>query len=402
MPSGAGSPTESDQNDKFSQYTELLHLTHDIIIVIALNGAITFWNKAAEDNYGWTQEEVLGKNCHQLLRTESDVPIEEIKSLLLKQRIWEGELLHRRRDGTRILVVSRWAIDREERNAATIIFEVNSNITEEKRLGDQLIESEMRFREMFEQAGAGMAQVNLEGRFLRVNDRVCELTGYTREEMLQRYFGDLCRPEDHAADLGLWERLLANEIPRYFIDKRYTRKDGSTVWVRVTVSLVRDVTGAPKYGMRVVSDISELKRAEETIKQQQETLRQLSTPILPLADGLLVAPLVGTFNSGRAAQLTTQLLNAVRQGRARAVVVDLTGVPEMDSAAATRLVQCAESARLLGAQVIVSGISRKMAATLVDLHEHLASIHTTGDLRSGIEEAARLIGLKCPKPHPAS
>ncbi|MBI4219832.1 MAG: response regulator [Chloroflexi bacterium] len=135
-------------------------------------------------------------------------------------------------------------------------------------------------------------------------------------------------------------------------------------------------------------------------KRFEEVVRELSTPVLPVAERLLLVPLIGALDAERATQLTTRLLEAIRQNRARAVVVDLTGVVAIDSHVANRLVKAVDAARLLGAHVIVSGLSPEVCQTLVRLQVDLEKLNTTGDLRGGIEEAQRILGEVTATPVP--
>jgi anti-anti-sigma regulatory factor len=131
---------------------------------------------------------------------------------------------------------------------------------------------------------------------------------------------------------------------------------------------------------------------ENIIGEQQAAMRALSTPVLQIRDRLLLLPLIGVIDTQRSQQLTDQLLAGIRANRARAVVVDMTGVASIDYAVANRLLQAVEAARLLGAKVIVTGISRAIAQTLVELGVSLGRIETVGDLRGGIERAAQILG----------
>lgn len=131
---------------------------------------------------------------------------------------------------------------------------------------------------------------------------------------------------------------------------------------------------------------------ERTIRLQQEAIRELSTPALQVREGLLILPIVGVIDSTRARQLTEQLLRAIRSARAKVVVMDITGVPNVDSRVASHLVQTVEAARLMGAVVIVTGLSPEIAQTLVILGVDLGKMTTAGDLQGGIEEAERYLG----------
>src|SRR5262245_51880763 len=133
---------------------------------------------------------------------------------------------------------------------------------------------------------------------------------------------------------------------------------------------------------------------ERIIRQQQEAIRELSTPVLQVRDRLLILPIIGVIDPQRARQLTEQLLRGIRSNRAKVVVVDITGVPSVDATVANHLVQTVDASRLMGANVIVTGLSSEIAQTLVTIGVDLSKINAVGDLQDGIEEAERLLGYK--------
>ena len=133
---------------------------------------------------------------------------------------------------------------------------------------------------------------------------------------------------------------------------------------------------------------------ERIIRQQQEAIRELSTPVLQVRERLLILPIIGIIDPQRARQLTEQLLRGIRSNRARVVVIDITGVPAVDATVANHLVQTVDASRLMGATVIVTGLSSEIAQTLVTIGVDLAKMKTVGDLQGGIEEAERLLGYK--------
>ena len=142
---------------------------------------------------------------------------------------------------------------------------------------------------------------------------------------------------------------------------------------------------------------------ERIIRQQQEAIRELSTPVLQVRDRLLILPIIGVIDALRARQITEQLLRGIRANRAKVVVVDITGVPSVDATVANHLVQTVDASRLMGANVIVTGLSSEIAQTLVTIGVDLSKINAVGDLQGGIEEAERMLGyaVTMPEPPPA-
>jgi len=133
---------------------------------------------------------------------------------------------------------------------------------------------------------------------------------------------------------------------------------------------------------------------ERVIREQQEAIRELSTPVLQVRERLLILPIIGVIDAQRARQLTEQLLRAIRNNRARVVVIDITGVPSVDAKVANHLLQTVDATRLMGASVIVTGLSSEIALTLVTIGVDLTKINAVGDLQGGLEEAERVLGYK--------
>jgi rsbT co-antagonist protein RsbR len=140
--------------------------------------------------------------------------------------------------------------------------------------------------------------------------------------------------------------------------------------------------------------VSFVQERERIIRQQQEAIRELSTPVLQVRERLLILPIIGVLDGQRARQLTEQLLRAIRANRAKVVVIDITGVPEIDSTVANHLVQTVEASGLMGASVIITGLSSEIALTLVTIGVDLSKMNAVGDLQGGIEEAERLLGYE--------
>ena len=152
----------------------------------------------------------------------------------------------------------------------------------------------------------------------------------------------------------------------------------------------------------VTVGVSFVDERERIIREQQESIRELSTPVLQVRERLLILPIIGVLDSARARQLTEQLLAGIRDNRARVVVIDVTGVATIDLTVANHLVQAVEASRLMGASAILTGLSSRIAQTLVDLGVDLGTIKTVGDLQGGLEEAEHLLVTSAPRVDEAS
>ncbi len=303
--------TLAAQAATLQKQAQLLELVHDTILVRDRQGQILFWNQEAEAMYGWSKAEVLDHDPHLLLKTQFPEPLEAVESALLAVGHWEGELTQTRRDGTPVVVTSRWALQRDDQGAPAAILELNTDISQRKQAelalqmahaqlearvierttalaqaNQELSESEQRFRATFEQAAVGVGHVDIQGQWLRVNQKLCDIVGYNREELLGKTFQDITHPDDLNDDLKLVQQVLAGEIATYSMEKRYIRRDRSIVWVTLTVSLVRSATGEPKYFISVIEDISERRRAAA---QWYQSLKELSDLKFALDQAAIVA-----------------------------------------------------------------------------------------------------------------
>ncbi|HEX6710857.1 MAG TPA: PAS domain S-box protein [Rubrobacter sp.] len=225
---------------------------------------IVYVNPAFERISGYTVDEVLGHNCRFLQGEDSAQPVlDELRAALGEERECRVVLRNYRKDGTPFWNELYVAPVHDEEGRLTNFVGVQNDITERRRIEEILRESEERFRVTFEHAAVGAAQVGIDGRWLRVNRRLCEILGYEREELLQRTFQEITHPDDLDENVEQMRRLLEGELQTYTVEKRYMRRDGSAVWVNLTVSLVRGSSGEPGYFISVVEDISERKKAEE-------------------------------------------------------------------------------------------------------------------------------------------
>lgn len=204
-------------------------------------------------------------------------------------RIMRGEVLTgansaeietHRLDGSPIWISVTGAPLYDENGAFRGAVCVTRDVTERIQLEKALREREAMFRGTFEQAAVGMAHTGLDGRWLRVNDRICAITGYSREELLSSRFQDITHPDDLQANRKLVRELLAGNSRNYSMEKRYIRKDGQCVWVHLTAALARTPAGAPSYFISVIEDIS----ARKVLEQQRSDLlsivaHDLSNPL---------------------------------------------------------------------------------------------------------------------------
>lgn len=182
-------------------------------------------------------------------------------------------------DGSLHWIASRARVFNDDAGKPRRMIGVNMDITERKQAEEALKESEMRFRVMFNQAAVGIALVALDGYFIQVNPAMSNITGYSCAELLQLTVQEISHPDEQQSDEAYLQRVLEREINGYSIQKRFFCKDGSIVWVNVTVSVVWDSNGLPKYGIGIIEDISDRKHAEASQQFLVEASRLLAASL---------------------------------------------------------------------------------------------------------------------------
>ncbi|HKW97862.1 MAG TPA: PAS domain S-box protein [Bryobacteraceae bacterium] len=255
---------------------------------IRASGQILYDSVSAtgEVTYGGDTEKVLGYRSAELaggfdrwleLIHEDDRQafIDENLRIQANRERFQQVYRFRKKDGTLILVKDIGEVYFDAAGKILGMVGYVSDITGQKRAEERLRASEERFRGVFTHAAVGMAIADLEGRFQKVNRALCEITGYSEQELTARTFFSITHPDDFARNQKLTRRMIAGEIPNYVIEKRYLHKNGSVVWVRVSCFLLKDAQGRPERVVGLLEDITERKHAEEALQELSRRLLRL-------------------------------------------------------------------------------------------------------------------------------
>lgn len=230
------------------------------------------------------------------------------------------------------------------------------------------------------------------------NKACAESTGVPRERVIGNCDRDIW-PENSTEDHNDADRqAIEAGVPVEIQEHRVRRANGEVLVYHTLKVLIRDDDGRPLYLLGVSQDISERRQTEEQLEKSRdelqdtrlqllETIREISTPVLPIHDGVLVVPLVGHLDSQRSAQFTESLLASIQRFRAQTVILDITGVQMVDTAVANHLIQSTRAASLLGAECVLVGIAPQIARTMVQIGVELGSIITRRDLQAGVSYA---------------
>lgn len=242
------------------------------ILIRDLSDRIVFWNAGAEQMFGWKADEALDKVSHTLLHTEFPRPLEEIKARVLAHGHWEGELVHVRKNGERIVVASRWVLHRDKQGKPKAILAVNNDVTEHRRLEEAERSSELRYRRLFESAKDGILILDGNtGHIVDVNPYLLQLLGFSKEEIVGKELWQLGFFEDIDASKLAFTELKARGYIRYE-NLPLKNRDGLVMMVEFVSNSY--MAGARRVIQCNIRDITERTRAEERIRGLNEELEE--------------------------------------------------------------------------------------------------------------------------------
>jgi rsbT co-antagonist protein RsbR len=372
---------------------QILNQVRGSIVVTDMEGSIISWNQESTRIFGYTAEEAIGQPVsiiyppeeHERLLNKVIIPLHREGTL-------ETETLAWNKQGNRFPLQLSLSLLRDDHDTPIGMIGYSVDITERKQQEEEL----SIFKAMAENSPDAIGIADPDGVITYANQSFRAMFGYgdatigmlnvslfteeDQRERIPRLFAELQAK-------GFWSGLLTGQ-----------RKDGSTFPAHLSPFAICDSNGNLIAVPAIVRDISEEKRAEaeraalqeQVIEAQRASLRELSAPLLPIAAGVVILPLIGTIDSGRAQQIMETLLEGVANHHANTAIIDITGVQVVDTQVANALIHAAQAVRLLGAEVILTGIGPAMAQTLVHLGVELVGLVTRSNLQAGIAHAWRI------------
>jgi PAS domain S-box-containing protein len=232
------------------------------------------------------------------------------------------------------------------------------------------------------------------GRVVSWNPGAERIKGYTQEEIVGKHFSCFYTTDAVQSGLPQHELEIAAKEGRFEDEGWRLRKDGMQFWASVVITALRDKDGTLRGFGKVTRDLTERKQTEEHIRQQAKEIMELSTPVMQVWQGVVVAPLIGSLDSQRTQQFMERLLNRIVETNSPMALVDIMGVPTVDTQTAQHLIETISAVRLLGSQVVLTGVRPAIAQTLVHLGIDLSNITTRSSLAGGLLVALEMLNLQ--------
>jgi PAS domain S-box-containing protein len=262
--------------DRLRYHASLVESVYDALVSSDAEFKILSWNKAAEEMYGFKENEVIGKSVMDVTNALMvDSTPEKVWELLRRDNHWMGEAIHHRKNGEKINVLAAVTLMKDDEGKELGAVSIYRDVTEQHRIESAIHQNEERFRRIFQAGPVGIGLTDLECHFNMVNDRYSEMLGYTQEELRCLTYRDYSFPEDaEKVSAGLQE-LLKGKITHFNIDKRFIRKNGEVFWGDQTITILRDSEDKPQGFLSMTLDITGRKRDEDHINHLNLTLRSI-------------------------------------------------------------------------------------------------------------------------------
>jgi PAS domain S-box-containing protein len=274
----ASKSAESALRESEERYRRTFELAGSGLAQVGLDGRFMRVNRRLCEMFGYSQAELVGMSVKDISHPEDRDAVDERRRKLIAGEVDSVRIEKRylRKDGSMVWVHVAIAMERDASGRPLYAISVLDDVTARKQAEDALLESEARYRSTFELAASGIAHIGLDRKFIRVNRRLCEILGYPEHELIGMTGRQISHPDDLEIINTQRKRLYAGEIDHVHLEKRYLRKDGSTVWVAFSMVLERDAEGRPFYEIAIFDDITERKRAERALRESEERFRSLT------------------------------------------------------------------------------------------------------------------------------
>lgn len=376
--------------DLDSYFTQMVSsITDYAVLLLDDEGAVRSWHTGAEYLTQYTAEEVIGQSA-ALFYTPEDAAnglLETDLRATSETGRCETEGWRVRKDGSRYWAAVVLTVVHDRLDAPGYVM-VARDLTRQREQDLTLHSVEQMVNSI---ADYEVIRFDREGLVRSWNPGAQELTGYAADEVIGHHMSMFYTEDDARSDMLEREMAGAVRDGRLELEGWRIRKDGTRFWANIVLSPIRDDQGEVTSYVKVARDLTERREQERLVQQQRDEILELSTPVIQVWDKVLILPLIGTLDSGRAARLTESLLERIAADQAEVVILDISGVPGIDSGVAQHLLETVEAARLMGTDSILSGMRPDTAQSIVHLGIELGGLRSRTSLKDALQLALRLV-----------
>jgi rsbT co-antagonist protein RsbR len=377
----------ADPDARLRDLEAVVALVGDAVVTLDAGGRISGWNEAAAQLTGYSTREAYGRPA-SLLYTSEDLAAGLVQQELDTARDsgrFEVEGWRARKDGSRFRAAVVVAPVHDGAGRLTGYVKVLRDVT--ARRADESL-----FRALLESAPDAMVIAGPDGRIVLVNRQAEVLFGYDREELAGQKVEVLVPQRLHGRHVQHRDGFFATPAVRPMgadLELLGVRRDGSEFPVEISLSPLNTESGA--LVSAAIRDVTERRETQERLRRQRDEIMELSTPVIQVWDKVLALPIIGTLDSGRAARLTEGLLEKIAEQQAEVIILDISGVPTVDTLVAQHLLKTVQAATLMGAVSIISGVRPETAQAIVHLGIDLGRLRSRNTLRDALQLALHIV-----------
>ena len=359
-----------------------------------MDGTIITSNDNFLNALGYSLEEVKGKH-HRIFCEESYANSSEYKEFWEKLNRGEfdsGEYKRIGKNGREVYIQATYNPIFDVNDKPVQVIKIATDVTQQK-----LMNSEFQGKISAIDKSQGTIEFNMDGTIITSNDNFLNVLGYSLEEVKGKHHRIFCEElyANSSEYKEFWEMLNRGE----FHSGEYKRfgKNGKEVYLQATYNPIFDLNGKPMKVLKIGTDITEQKRLGAEREKQADLIMEMSTPVMQLWDNVLLLPIVGLVDSKRVQLIMETALQKILDCQAKVIILDIQGVPAVDSAVANHLIKVTKATKLMGCACIITGISPEVSQALVNLGIELIDILTQSTLKDGVTTALRIIGFQLKK-----
>jgi rsbT co-antagonist protein RsbR len=381
---------DNDEHQGEPDYRLLIDSIADTeVIMLDTDGIVRTWNRGGETITGYSADEIIGKPVSTFY-TEED----RNSGLAARELEFAAKNGHFSIEGWRVSKSGQrfWASVsiqpmRDASGAATGFVKITRDITAEKQRDTELRTAALMIDAIRDYE---VILLDMNGIVRSWNKGAETLKGYREEEAIGQHVSIFYTEEDLRKGLAARELETATRTGRFEFEGWRVRKGGTKFWANIILTPLRDDTGEQIGFVKVARDLTERVERERLLERQRDEILELSTPVIQVWDRVLALPIIGTLDSQRASRLTENLLQKIAVDEAEFVIIDISGVPMIDTQVAQHLLKTVQGASLMGSESIISGVRPETAQAMVHLGIEMGNLRSRATLRDALQLALRL------------